>query len=85
MYISALLIYPIKKWARIWTDISPKIDKQPINTWKDAQITNHQGNAKPYENATLHPRMHIIKKTIKCADVDVEKLEPSHAAGGDVK
>lgn len=47
------------------------------------------GFKKPPEATERYPfiptRMAIMKKIMRRADADVEKLEPLHSAGGDIK
>ena len=82
---------PIKNGQKVLIDISlNKIHEWPINTWKGAQHhdSSEKGKLKPKWNATSHfpgDWVHLFKKyAIPKAGEDVEKLEASYTAGGNV-
>lgn len=69
---------PILKWTKAY--------KRSISTGKMLDIISHQGNANLEQNEILlYPHQVEIKSDNSGVGEDVEKLEPSHIAGRDVK
>ena len=73
----------------MWTDISPeKKYKSSISTWKDAWYPWPLGECKlkPHGYHYISDRMNYDKKDrIPSVDKDLEKLEPSYIAHGNIK
>ena len=81
-------IAQLKNGQWIWIDISSKkIYKWPISTRKDVQHHQLSGKCKSKHKATSsHTQWNrYYEKELVSVGEDVEKLEPSHTAGGNVK
>lgn len=79
----------LKNEPRIWIDISLKIHKQPINTWKEkclASLVIREMQMRITRRKHFTPTgIALIKNTVTSVFEDMDNLEPSCLASGNVK